>query len=131
MAHSPTTFARGVRSLVFAMKCDNLILIHTRSSYETAVVHILEADPQVRSYIYEPTMSDDLGTLFPDFVVRWDDGSTTLVEVKAHWVTRLPSDHKVSVRLDRSRRIAGHHGWAFDLWTENRKEVRDALTRTR
>lgn len=130
MAHSPITFARGVRSLVFAMKCDNLILIHTRSSYETAVVHTLEADPRVRSYTYEPTMSDDHGTLFPDFVVWWDDGSTTLVEVKAHWVTRLPSDHKVSVRLDRSRRIAEHHGWAFDIWTENRKEVRDALTRT-
>lgn len=130
MAHSPATFVRGVRSLVFAMKCDNLLLIHTRSSYETAAVHTLESDPRVRSYTYEPTMSDDRGTLFPDFVVRWDDGSTTLVEVKAHWVTRLPSDHKVSVRLDRSRRIAEHHGWSFDIWTENRKEVRDARTRT-
>ena len=130
MARSPATFVRGVRSLVFVMKCDNLLLIHTRSSYETAVVHILESDPRVRSYIYEPTMSDDNGILFPDFVVGWDDETTTLVEVKAHWVTRMPADHKVSVRLDRSRRLAKRMGWAFDIWTENRKEVCDALTRT-
>lgn len=130
MAHNPGTFLRGVRSLVFAMKCDNFIFIHTRSSYETAVVHILEADSRVRSYSYERPMWDDVGTLLPDFIVNWDDGSTTLVEVKAHWATLLPPDHKVSVRLERSRHIAARMGWTFDTWTEDRKEVRDALTRT-
>lgn len=129
MAHAPATFIRGVRSFVFAMKCDQF-LIHTRSSYETAVVHLLESDPRVRSYTYEPTMTDECGVLFPDFVVTWADGGTTLIEVKAHWVTRLPPEHKVTVRLERSRRLADRMGWSFDIWTENRKEVRDALART-
>lgn len=125
MDHAP--YIHGIRSIIHVKKCSNRHIIHTRSSYETAVVKFLETNDNTRTYEFEPTMMDTHGVLFPDFIVSWADNTTTLVEVKAQWVLSLPATHKVMLRLDRSRKLASANGWAFDIWTEHRVEVSHAI----
>ena len=46
-------------------------------------------------------------------------------EKRAAWVFKLPSAHKVHVRLNQSEDLAQRHGWGFEVWTE--QELGDAL----
>ena len=124
MQTNPVKYLRG-RCSVEATPKGTRPTVRVRSSYEAAAIRVLEKDPSVLSYEYEAILRLESGKcILPDFLVRYASG-TTLLEIKAAWATRLPADHKVSLRLDESKRYAQQHGWEFAIWTE--KELAHAF----
>lgn len=119
MAEDPVKWSKGRGAWVEPKKCSKP-KIWTRSSYERIVVGILDNDPDVKSYVFEPRVELPSGRwILPDFVVTHVDGHITLLEVKASWVLNLPEDHKVQKRLYRASSYAASKGWEFLIWTEN------------
>lgn len=114
----PIKWTRGRGSYLEVSHCENGSRIWVRSTYEKAAVSILERDPDVISYKYEEriVLADGF-EIRPDFIVNRSDGMW-LIEVKASWVLELPTMHKVSIRLDKSKMEALKRGWHFSIWTE-------------
>lgn len=93
-----------------------------RSSYEVAAVLLLEGDPKVLRYEYEPRfLCADGKSCLPDFRVWVSDGCSKIVEVKASWVLKLPPEHPRSKGLERQRDVACREGLDFEIWTEEGK----------
>lgn len=127
MSEDPVKWARGVGAWVDPVKCTRP-RIWTRSSYERVVVRLLDTDPTVCEYVFEPRV--ELPTrrwILPDFVITHTDGTIVLLEVKASWVLALPEDHKVQRRLRDASTFAAAQGWEFLVWTE--KDFGDAERR--
>lgn len=114
MKDSPTPYLRGKTSIEATPK-GNKEEVRVRSSYEAKTISILESDPNVKSYIYEPIYKVAGRTILPDFVVHYQDGSTTLVEVKPQWALNRED---VIARLALSKKVAGDNGWSYQTWTE-------------
>lgn len=59
-----------------------------KSSYELAYLHLLENDPTVHQYIYEPfslyykDVNDKQRSYLPDFMVLYTDGTMEIAEIK-------------------------------------------------
>jgi hypothetical protein len=118
MAENPHRCLRGIGAWVEPRKCTRP-RIWTRSSYERVVVGLLDHDPDVISYTFEPRIELDNGRwILPDFVVIHKDGRITLVEVKASWVLALPTDSREQRRLSVASSFAATMGWEFLVWTE-------------
>jgi hypothetical protein len=93
--------------------------IWTRSSYERIVAALLDSDPSVQEYVFEPRVElPDGRWILPDFVVTHKNGEVALLEVKASWVLRLPDDHRIQRRLRDASSFAATQGWTFLVWTE-------------
>jgi hypothetical protein len=119
MAENPNKWARGRGAYVMVTKVPGKSTIWTRSSYERRAVLVLESDPTVSAYTYEPPLRLPNGKeIRPDFVVCRTDGTVCLIEVKASWVLGLDPSHKVLQRLDVARKEAYRRGWDFNVWTE-------------
>jgi len=124
IAENPSKWSRGLGAWVQPVKC-NRPRVWTRSSYERVVVALLDSDPSVGQFVFEPRVQlPDGFWMLPDFVVYYTDGHVALVEVKASWVLALPSDHKVQRRLRQASTFAASMGWEFIIWTE--KDFGDA-----
>lgn len=70
---------------------------YTKSTYETRYVAILEADDNVKSFVYEPLrIPYEFGGqqlyYIPDFLVEYCDGHEELVEVKPAKLVDLPKN---------------------------------------
>ena len=90
-----------------------------RSSYEVAAVELLESDSSILSFEYEPRFKLKCGRyILPDFLITYQDGSKSLVEIKASWVFSLSPGSKPLLRLEEARDIAVSKGWGFEIWTE-------------
>jgi len=119
LLQNPSKWSRGQGGYVTVTKCSGKSRIWVRSSYEEATVHLLESDPTVCSFEYEPRFELECGRwILPDFLITYKDGSKILVEVKASWVLSLPADSKKIRRLEESRRVAASKGWFFEIWPE-------------
>jgi hypothetical protein len=82
-------------------------------------VRVLEADPEVVAYLYEPRFTLADGTFaLPDFKVFLRGGVVKLIEVKAAWVLSLPSTHRKAIRLAVYRELAQREALPFEVWTE-------------
>lgn len=114
MKDNPTPYLRGKTSIEATPK-GNKDEVRVRSSYEAKTISILESDPNVKSYTYEPIYKVAGRTILPDFVVHYQDGSTTLVEVKSQWALNRED---VIARLALSEKVAGDNGWSYQTWTE-------------
>jgi len=114
---NPEKWARGKGGRVPTEKSQATSL-WVRSSYEKEAVLILEADPTVLSYVYEPRFKVAGRTILPDFLVVKSEEPRLLVEVKASWVKGLPCDHTVTLRLGASESLAKSKNWDFQVWTE-------------
>lgn len=114
MKENPTPYLRGKTSTVATPK-GNKDEVRVRSSYEAKTISILELDPNVKSYTYEPIYKVAGRTILPDFVVHYQDGSTTLVEVKSEWAL---NQEDVIARLALSQKVASDNGWSYQTWTE-------------
>ena len=114
MKDNPTPYLRGKTSIEATPK-GNKDEIRVRSSYEAKTISILESDPNVKSYTYEPIYKVAGRTILPDFVVHYQDGSTTLVEVKPQWALNRED---VIARLALSQKVADDNGWSYQTWTE-------------
>ena len=124
MSEHPSTGFRGRGAWVEPVRCTRP-RIWTRSSYERIAVALLDADPTVKEYVFEPRI--ELPTerwILPDFVVSHLDETVTLLEVKASWVLALPYEHKIKMRLRDASTYAATQGWDFLVWTE--KDFGDA-----
>lgn len=115
MKENPTPYLRGKTSIEATPK-GNKDEVRVRSSYEAKTISILESDPNVKSYIYEPIYKVAGRTILPDFVIHYQDGSTTLVEVKPQWALNRED---VIARLALSQKVADDNGWSYQTWTEN------------
>ncbi len=114
----PEKWCRGRGALVFPKKCLRSP-VWARSSYERIVMDILDADPEVLDYVFELRVElPDGRWILPDFVVRYKDGETFLLEVKASWVLQLPKGHKIQRRLFDASSFAYAQGWKFRVLTE-------------
>ena len=118
MKRSPQKGTRGRGAWVDGEKC---LTPHfwVRSSYEVAAVKVLEENPEVLRYEYEPVFKDRLGkTAMPDFRVWVAPDTWKIVEVKAAWVLGMPPDHPKQQGLARYARIAERLSVDFEIWTE-------------
>lgn len=126
----PVKWARGKGQYVNTTKCSNGGRIWVRSTYEVAAVGLLEADPLVGSYDYESRfVLEDGKAIVPDFLVTYQNGEKHLIEVKASWVFKLPPDDKISIRLEKSHKLAMVNQWPFHIWTE-KDDLQDALRKS-
>lgn len=117
MAQDPVKWTRGKGCYVNSFKC-NKSQFWVRSTYESRAVEILEGDDLYISFVYEPRFEVEGRSIKPDFLVKCQDGSTTLIEVKAAWVLSQPESTPALLRLERSRKVAMMFGWSFAVWTE-------------
>ena len=119
MAADPEKWTWGRGAWVTGTKHGGDTRFWVRSSHEVAAVLVLEADPNVASYTYEPRFTLPDGTAaIPDFKVHLAGGGAMLVEVKAAWVLALPPNHRKAIRLDQYRDLARAEGIPFEVWTE-------------
>jgi hypothetical protein len=129
MLDNPEKWQRGRGEWVSPKKCTRA-LIWTRSSYERVVVRLLDRDPSVKEYLFEPRVElPDGRWILPDFFVTHHDGSIVLVEVKASWTLSLPPDHRVTRRLEAASSYAARMGWDFLIWTEKDFDAEPLATR--
>lgn len=126
--HPEALYSRGTREWIEPQRCTGS-KICVRSSYETGAVRRLDGDTRVRFYDYEPVVDLAVGgSILPDFVVTWEDGSQTMIEVKPSYVLKpAPENEKVLERLKVAEREASARGWGFLVWTE--KELKSWLTK--
>jgi len=125
MQENPNKYLRGRASWVGTPK-GTKDRVYVRSSYEKAAVTVLERLSNVTLYEYERRFElPDGKWVLPDFLVTWQNGSKTLIEVKAAWVLKLPASDKVQMRLKVAEHLADSQGWGFEIWTE--KELDNAL----
>lgn len=88
----------------------------TKSTYETRYVDILDSDPTVVRFIYEPfkipyKLGDKNKNYIPDFLVEYSDGHEELIEVKPKKLVDLP--------INRAKIKAGeNHRLIFRVITE-------------
>jgi hypothetical protein len=87
----------------------------TKSTYETKYVEILEADPDVVRFVYEPfKIQYHYGkkkrkrNYIPDFLVEYSDGREELIEIKPKKLLSMPKnqakikageDHEIAFRV--------------------------------
>ena len=127
MVQSPEKWGRG--AWITPLKCTTP-RIWTRSSYERVVAALLDGDPDVLEYAFEPRVELPNGRwILPDFVVTHHDKSITLIEVKASWVLQQPPVHRHQVRLRVASTYAALMGWDFIIWTEKDFHVDRLATR--
>jgi hypothetical protein len=110
------TFGKG-RS-VFSSKNIESCEFWVRSSFEVAAVALLDEDPSVSRFVYEPIFSHNNRKCVPDFLVTYTDNSQRLIEVKASWRLRIPKEHPWGFDPDIYQSIADEKGIPFEIWTE-------------
>ena len=120
MKENPEKWVRGNGCHMDVEKCSNGETIYVRSSYEKAVVEMLEQDIDVVEYQFEARIKLDNGKwILPDFVITWSDrNQPVLTEIKASWVFGLPDDSDEKQRLQLAEEEAEKRGWGFEIWTE-------------
>ena len=112
------------RGNVFAAKAQRLIPY--RSSWELRAIEILETDPTVKSFKFEPTripfvyqakndMIQRKRHYVPDFLIRYSDDRQIMVEVK-------PKCY-VDTAVNRAKALAAREyckeiGASFQFWTQ-------------
>jgi len=125
MQENPVKYLRGKGGWVETPKGDK-DQVFVRSSYERAAISLLEEDPLVISYQFEPRFVLLNGKwILPDFLVLPNQPPHILIEVKASWVLKQAPDTKVQQRLRAAQSVASERGWSFEVWTE--EELADAL----
>lgn len=98
---------------------DNDSRIKRWSSEEVIIPYLYEADKRYHRY-------------FPDFLVEWSNGSTSLIEVKPNKETKPPTGNKRTKRYinegftyvknvnkwEAAASYCKDRNWAFEIWTE-------------
>ena len=101
------------------MYFDNEKRVKTWSSEEIIIPYLYEADKKYHRY-------------FPDFLVHWSNGSTSLIEVKPNKETMPPTGNKRTKRYitegftyvknvnkwEAAAAYCKDRKWAFEIWTE-------------
>lgn len=89
-----------------------------RSSFELNTMRILEKDPNVILYLYEPVFIryTDNNYYKPDFLVWYLDNTIKIIEVKPSGLVDNP---KNQLKFDAARKYCNDNGYEFEIWTED------------
>lgn len=120
MLQNPEKWSHGRGQQVAGTKCVNKgPCFWVRSRHEVAAVTVLENDPSVDRYEYEPRfILPDGKWVLPDFKVFAADGSWKIIEVKAAWVFNLPPEHRKTIKINTYRSLAKCENVSIEFWTE-------------
>jgi hypothetical protein len=110
----------------FASKAQRLIPY--RSSWELRAIEMLEADPTVESFRFEPMRipylygiredgSEQKRHYIPDFIVTYSDGRRVMVEVKPHCYVDTAVNR---AKAEAAREYCSEVGASFEFWTQDR-----------
>ena len=110
------TFGKG--QYVFSSKNIENCEFWVRSSFEVAAVALLDKDPLVSQFVYEPVFNYEGRKCLPDFLVTYLDNSQKLIEVKASWRLDIPKEHPWGFDPNIYQSIADENGIPFEIWTE-------------
>ena len=105
-----------------AVKCKEPVKY--RSSWELTVAQHLDDDPTVESFEYETIIipyitsrtSMRIRKYIPDFIVKYSDGRTVIIEVKRQSAL---NQRTIMVKAEAARKFAATKGWEYVFWTEN------------
>jgi hypothetical protein len=116
---SVTTKRRAYLASIPVTKVVGSAHIGCRGTLEEATTRILEADPEVASYEYEPVViryqdGDLEHNCLPDYLVTFKDGSRALIEVNAPGLTHLEQRHARAVAI---RNYCKEQGYQFWRWS--------------
>lgn len=105
-----------------AKKCKNPI--NYRSSWELTVAQHLDEDPNVESFEYETIVipyitnkkTNRIRKYFPDFIVHYKSGNTTIIEVKRESAL---TQKTIQIKAEAAIKYAAQKGWSYIFWTES------------
>jgi hypothetical protein len=94
-----------------------------RSNFELNAIKHFESNESVISYEIEPVRIDyDFDGrkrhYVMDFIVEWNDGSRTMIEIKPHCYTNYDRYRVNGAKFEAARNLASEMGYAFEVWTE-------------
>lgn len=88
-------------------------IIYYQSSYELKAAVILDENKNVKSYVNQHTFCVDGRERITDFVVYWNDGNVTILEIKP--MRRI---EEFKTQIEDNKHYAKQNGWKFEIWTE-------------
>ncbi len=97
----------------YETKKANPRVLYYQSSYELKAATMLDEMDEVDSYISQHTFTMDGRERITDFIVTWNDGSKTILEIKPE--RRL---EQFKEQIEDNREYARRNGWRFQIWTE-------------
>lgn len=97
----------------YETKKANPRVIYYQSSYELKAATILDQNENVKSYVNQHSFSIEGRERITDFIISWNDGSTTILEIKPE--RRL---EEFKNQIDDNKKYANKNGWKFKVWTE-------------
>lgn len=100
--------------------CDRNAKIHKWGSETVVVPYICKTDGRAHRY-------------YTDGIIKWKDGSTTLIEIKPKAQTKPPAKRRKTKKFinevmtygknvskwEAAQRYALKRGWKFEIWTED------------
>jgi len=109
-----------------SIKCGRMLYLE--SGIERDWATILEFDSRVIIFSEQPFRIEyidedgNLLSMFPDFIVYYDDGSVVVVEVKP---APIAAKKEIKQKFDLEKQILAHHGYEFKVVTDD--EMRSGL----
>jgi GNAT superfamily N-acetyltransferase len=97
----------------YETKKANPRVLYYQSSYELRAATMLDEMDEVDSYISQHTFTMDGRERITDFIVTWNDGSKTILEIKPD--RRLD---QFKEQIEDNKEYAIRNGWKFQIWTE-------------
>ena len=97
----------------YETKKANPRVIYYQSSYELKAATILDKNKNVKSYVNQHSFSIEGRERITDFIISWNDGSTTILEIKPE--RRL---EEFKNQIEDNKKYANKNGWKFEVWTE-------------
>lgn len=97
----------------YETKKANPKIMYYQSSYELKAAVILDENENVKSYVNQHTFCVEGRERITDFIVYWNDGSVTILEIKP--VRRL---EEFKTQIEDNKQYAKQNGWKFEVWTE-------------
>ena len=123
-----------------------------RSGWELAVMNWADSSPSVKSWSSEEVIipyicetDKKIHRYFMDFLVKYTDGRTVLIEVKPHKETLSPKTSgrsrrqvltegmtyiKNQSKWKEAKKYAADRGWHFEIWTEHELRAMGLLPKT-
>lgn len=97
--------------------------ISYRSGWEKLYCEWLDANPDVKTYLYEGVViayvnnarSKNLSKYFPDFLIEYVDGRKELIEIKP---ARKVEQKKVQKKAEAAKQWCSEHGASYKILTE-------------
>lgn len=97
--------------------------LYYRSNFELNAIDHFESNESIISYEFEPMRIDydfdgHKKHYVLDFLVKWKDGSKTMIEIKPHCYTNYERYRVNGAKFEAAEDLAEKMGCSFEVWTE-------------